>query len=82
MKVTVPRTGKFPVAFVMLPTGDVMTNPAVPDTAPIADSMSDMLIVPPGEPLARNTPEIAADTALRVVAFHELVPVSVKLTVF
>ena len=40
-----------------------MTNPAVPGTAPIADSMSERLAVPPDAPLRKMPVTMAATVA-------------------
>ena len=77
-----PSVGSWPVVFVMFPAGLVMTKPCVPEIAAMADSMSDRFIVPPGAPLDRNIPEIAAEIAARLVELELVRFAIVKLIGF
>jgi hypothetical protein len=81
--VTVPRTGKEPIALEMFPAGDVMTKPFVPDMAAIDELRSlRSTVVPVGSPFLKKTSSIAAAIALRVSVVAVDRPEIVKGTTF
>lgn len=63
----------------MFPAGAVITNPDVPGTAAIADSMSDRFTVPPGLPLRNRTSAIATRIDALVVELAPERPAMTKL---